>query len=348
MHYSGTILFYAPLSGQIEGIPSGDKIIARRFVDLFSSLGYKVKFPSHFSSRDPLGDKRFQLLRIEEAAVLKKKVESDLRKLQPKFWVTYHHYHKAPDLLGPELTKKLGIPYIIIEGSLNPKQEKGKWAHYYPFVTSALEQASSLISLNPKDHHILNMAGFRNKNKLITPPIAPCFSKKLDKEESRSRLALEFGLNNDVPWILTIAQMRAHKKLEAYIYLKEAITILKKEAFELLVIGAGESESEVRSLFQSLPQAHFLGEIGHVNLPLYYSACDLFCWPGIGEAIGLVYLEAQAMGLKVIMDRSSGGRHFIMPNVTGFLASNPNNYADLMKKEMQDALKKRYIATFAY
>ncbi len=38
----------------------------------------------------------------------------------------------------------------------------------------------------------------------------------------------------------------------------------------------------------------------------YYSACDLFVFPGIRESLGLVFLEAQSCGLPVVAFDNAG------------------------------------------
>ncbi len=44
---------------------------------------------------------------------------------RPDAWLTYHVYHKAPDHLGPYVTRALGIPYLVAEASLAAKQANG-------------------------------------------------------------------------------------------------------------------------------------------------------------------------------------------------------------------------------
>ena len=53
----------------------------------------------------------------------------------------------------------------------------------------------------------------------------------------------------------------------------------------------------------------------------YYSAADIFAFPGIEESLGLVYLEAQACGLPVVACRDWGGGEAVIDNRTGLLSS---------------------------
>ncbi|MDP1974612.1 MAG: glycosyltransferase family 4 protein, partial [Alphaproteobacteria bacterium] len=97
--------------------------------------------------------------------------------------------------------------------------------------------------------------------------------------------------------------------------------------YELLIIGSGEKQSAIRYCFSVVKQVHFLGIIEPKDMPVYYAASDVFAWPGLGEAMGMVYLEAQSMGLPIVMDQRSGGRYFMQPNKTGFVLRDNQEYA---------------------
>lgn len=56
----------------------------------------------------------------------------------------------------------------------------------------------------------------------------------------------------------------------------------------------------------------FVGRIAPAELPLWYSACDVFAFPSLYEGFGLPPLEAMACGAPVICSNSSS-----LPEVTG-------------------------------
>ena len=61
--------------------------------------------------------------------------------------------------------------------------------------------------------------------------------------------------------------------------------------------------------FHRLPAAQdvtFAGALARDRLPALFAHADALAWPGIGEAYGLAYLEAQASGLPVIGFRERG------------------------------------------
>lgn len=346
-HCSSTILFYAPLSNQHNIDLSGDKIIAASFVNLFEILGYKVLTPSIFSSRESKGLSHIQAKIIEEAQEEIVRIEYSLKSEKPILWVTYHHYHKAPDLLGPVIAEKFNIPYILIEASLNPKERYGNWSVFYPFVEKALQKVDVILSLNPKDALILGQNGYGGKNSHFPLMIQPQFFEQIDKPTSRQFIADKYSLDINKPWILVVAQMREHKKYDSYMYLKESLGLLKNQDYELLIIGSGEKKSAITHCFSAVKQAYFFGVIEPKDMPVYYAASDVFAWPGLREAMGMVYLEAQAMGLPVVMDQRSGGCYFIEINETGFIARNKHEYAYCLEILLKDNILKEKMGSNA-
>ncbi|MEQ1865944.1 MAG: glycosyltransferase family 4 protein, partial [Micropepsaceae bacterium] len=61
----------------------------------------------------------------------------------------------------------------------------------------------------------------------------------------------------------------------------------------------------------SLHDVTFAGEVPSDRVPELLNSGDVFVWPGIGEAYGLVFLEAQAAGLPIVACRDRG-----VPDVT--------------------------------
>jgi glycosyltransferase involved in cell wall biosynthesis len=80
-------------------------------------------------------------------------------------------------------------------------------------------------------------------------------------------------------------------------------------------------EAEIkRSAHDSLGQrAHFVGRVAREHMYRYYSAADLFVFPGIGESLGMVYLEAQACGLPVVALDNPGTSQVVRHGQTGLL-----------------------------
>lgn len=81
-----------------------------------------------------------------------------------------------------------------------------------------------------------------------------------------------------------------------------------------LVLGIGPDEGGLRSLARELgvaPRVHFLGQVGHAELPLYLKASDIFIRPSRSEGMGNSFVEAMAAGIPVIATQEGGLSDFI-------------------------------------
>ena len=147
------IAFYAPLKAPDHPVPSGDRLIARLLVRALEQAGHEVVPASRLRAFDGAGDRGRQrrLARIgrEEAQRLLDRWLGSPR--APQCWFTYHLYHKAPDWIGPRVSARLGIPYVVAEASYAPKQAHGAWRHGHRAVAAALARAGRVIALNPDD-----------------------------------------------------------------------------------------------------------------------------------------------------------------------------------------------------
>src|SRR5260221_9849429 len=105
------IAFYAPLKPPDHPVPSGDRRIARLFLDALRLTGHEPFVASQLRSYDAAGDPARQA-RI--AALGQRTAERLLCRWRrapgtaPQLWLTYHLYYKAPDWLGPAISKALG------------------------------------------------------------------------------------------------------------------------------------------------------------------------------------------------------------------------------------------------
>ncbi len=109
------IAFYTPMKPPDDPVPSGDRTMARALLAALEGAGLgDVYLASKLRSRDGAGDPATQDRIFEDA-------EAEIERLsagpRPDLWFTYHSYYKAPDLLGPRLSRAWGIPYALVEGN---------------------------------------------------------------------------------------------------------------------------------------------------------------------------------------------------------------------------------------
>jgi glycosyltransferase involved in cell wall biosynthesis len=123
--------------------------------------------------------------------------------------------------------------------------------------------------------------------------------------------------------------MRARAKLASYRHLAASLRHIADRDWHLAIVGDGEARAEVEAAFAGFGEGRvrFLGIRPPEALPSIYAAADLLVWPGIGEAYGMTYLEAGAMGLAAVATRSGGVANVVEDGVSGVLVG-PDDPAD--------------------
>lgn len=115
----------------------------------------------------------------------------------------------------------------------------------------------------------------------------------------------------------------------------------------LMLIGEGDLRPRYMEEARRLglgDRAVFCGRVPDADLPRHYAAADFLVLPSttMGEAFGIVLLEAMAAGKPVIASNLPGVRTVVNPGVDGYL-STPNDVDDLAARirEMVDAGDRR-------
>ncbi|MCY4451352.1 MAG: glycosyltransferase family 4 protein [Immundisolibacterales bacterium] len=153
------VAFYAPLKAPDHEVPSGDRAIARLLLAALRSAGaargWEVDLASRFRSFDGRGDQerqaRLRDIGTRLADRLIRRYREHPAERRPRLWFTYHLYHKAPDWLGPAVSERLGIPYVVAEASHAAKQAGGKWRIGHDAAVHAIRLADAVLVLNRDD-----------------------------------------------------------------------------------------------------------------------------------------------------------------------------------------------------
>jgi len=322
------VAFYAPMKPPTSSTPSGDRLIGRLLISALQRAGASVKLMSQFRSYDGKGNlNRQQRLKKIGQKLATRMVRRLLKRSpeeRPSVWLTYHLYHKAPDWIGPIVSQKLSIPYVVIEASFAPKQATGQWQLGHRAVYTALVHADIAIGLNSQDAScVIPCLSKPQQYKTLRPFLD---SNNLEKQ-GKNRIALrqaiiqQLSLNKRSTLLITVAMMRTGDKVESYRILAQALHLIEDQNWVLLVAGTGPEESQVRSFFT--PFGHriiWLGRVEEANLSRLYAGADIFVWPAVKESPGMCFLEASATGTPVIGGNSGGVPDIVKHNVTGLLA----------------------------
>jgi glycosyltransferase involved in cell wall biosynthesis len=309
------IAFYAPLKPPTHGTPSGDRRVAGLLMDALGRAGHQVELVSTFRSYDAAGDAARQAGLREQGLALGRRLAAQWQAgpaaARPELWLTYHTYYKAPDWLGPEASRLLGIPYVIMEASHAGKRAGGAWDIGHRGTADAIARADLLLCPTRDDTRGLQGIAAAPERIVWLPPFldaAPFRSAARLRDEHRARLARLHGLDTAVPWIAVVAMMRRGDKLASYRALARTLARTGDLSWRLLVAGDGSARAEVEAaLLSEIPgRTAYLGALGLAGIAALYAASDLCVWPAVNEAYGMAMLEAQAAGLPVVSCATRG------------------------------------------
>jgi glycosyltransferase involved in cell wall biosynthesis len=141
---------------------------------------------------------------------------------------------------------------------------------------------------------------------------------------------------DDAKIILFVGSLdRAHFFKGVDVLLKSFSKIKERDVY-LVIVGGGDMMEYYIRLAQTLgisDRVIFPGKVSDEDLPKYYSASDLVVLPSVtmGEAFGIVLLEAMASGKPVIASNLPGVRTVVNEGSDGFLVG-PRNGGDLTEK----------------
>ncbi|MFE6497989.1 glycosyltransferase family 4 protein [Streptomyces sp. NPDC057748] len=137
-------------------------------------------------------------------------------------------------------------------------------------------------------------------------------------------LLAEFALHGKRV-ILCVARLVPRKGQDTLI---RALPLIRSKVpdAELVVVGRGPDEARLRKLAARYGggAVHFAGGVAHTDTPPYYAAADVFAMPcrtrraGLeAEGLGIVFLEAAASGLPVVVGDSGGAPDTVLDGRTG-------------------------------
>lgn len=296
------IAFYAPMKAPDHPSPSGDRRIARLLMHALDRAGWEVTLASRLRAHQRSGNPVAQDYVFQEADRIAQRLAAEMAEDPPALWFTYHCYYKSPDLIGPHVAAALGIPYVVAEGYRARKRLNGPYARFSAVSEQALDQARIIFHFSHRGYDALVRDRTEGQELIHLPP----FTALGDEPPKRS--------GTGPLRIVTVAMMRPGDKTASYRLAADAVAALACD-WRLAVIGDGANREEVEAMFAPVAdRVDFLGQIDERDEILaVYEAADLFLWPGVNEAFGMVYLEAQSAGLPCVAQNREGVKEVVGP-----------------------------------
>ncbi|MBI1172475.1 glycosyltransferase [bacterium] len=218
-------------------------------------------------------------------------------------WITYHSYYKAPDILGLLVSRALDIPYVLIEATRAKKRLTGPWQAFAELAEAAADHADLIFYLTERDREALVRHATPSQQLVRLAPFLASWDLPAPGQPA-----------DDPPVILCVGMMRPGDKSASYRLVAEALGQMQTSAWQLHIAGDGPDRAAIEALFAPFgDRVRFLGQLDADHLRREYAGASVLVWPGVNEAFGLVYLEAQAAGLPVVAQDRPGVRDVVLP-----------------------------------
>lgn len=311
------IAFYAPLKAPDHPVASGDRRMARLLFAALERAGLSPRMESRLRAYEPTGAAPAQAAIDAAAAEEATRLIAACRggtMAAPRLWFTYHCYYKAVDRLGPVVARALGIPYCVAEASRAPSRAAGPLGAAHARNEAALDAADAIFVMTARDRPALESARPAGQSLIDLPPFVEGGGAPFRPRPAREAMHL-----------LTVAMMRRGDKLESYRQLAQALSRVERP-WRLTIAGDGAARAEVEALFASFGErVHFAGLVDDARaLGALYDDADLFVWPAVNEAYGMVFLEAAARGCPALAGNHGGVASVVIADDTGVLVP-PND-----------------------
>ena len=234
-------------------------------------------------------------------------------------------------IVGKLISEKLKIPHIITfhtmgltKRSVNYLENESDFRIDSELDLIKKSDAIVVPTYQEKENLILNYKS-ENNIYIVSPGVDLEKFKSKNKFESRKKL----GLSQTSKILLSVGRL---EPIKGYDVLINALSFLKiSDDFDvrLLIIGGDSKSQNELARLNSLKlkhglsnQVNFLGAIDHDDLPIYFSAADVFVMPSAYETFGIAALEASACNLPVIAPQVGGLKSVVKHGQTGFLSVN--------------------------
>jgi glycosyltransferase involved in cell wall biosynthesis len=311
------ISFYAPFKPLGHAHPSGDLVTAAGIFDFLINQGHQVIAASSLRCRWIYWKPWLWLKLIWE----RRQVVQKFSDTSADLWFTYHSYYKAPDLLGPAVSRKLNIPYVIFQGIYSTKRRR-QWKAKPGFHLNKNSLCAANHVFSNKFVDLLNLKRLLPENRVtyVAPGIIP--SEFSFDENARKELRRNWNVEDD-PVIFSAAMFRPDVKTKGLTWVIRACGELYRRGqnFRLVIAGDGREREKLQQMADEhvAGRVLFLGKIPRKDMYCYYSAADVFVFPGIRESLGMVFLEAQSCGLPVVAFNNAGVPEAVQDGTTGLL-----------------------------
>ncbi|WP_262386444.1 D-inositol-3-phosphate glycosyltransferase [Roseobacter fucihabitans] len=287
------VAFYAPMKPPTHPVPSGDRAMGRAILQALEHGNMDAELVSTLQTVDKQGCRDIQTRLLAQAEREATRLITLGQHSNWQVWITYHSYYKAPDLVGPVVAAALKLPYFQIEATRARKRLTGPWAAFAQAAEAASDAADVIFHLTQRDALALRAYQAPHQKIIHLPPFLP-----------RVNLPPQSLCEGAM---LSVGMLRHGDKIASYELIADTLKRLKTPDWRLVIAGDGPALNAVASIMGPFgARVEMRGSLDAEALEKEYSNASLLFWPGVNEAFGVTYLEAQAAGLPVVAQDRPG------------------------------------------
>ena len=238
-----------------------------------------------------------------------------LRKLLrngPRIDLIDAHYFYPDGVAAVMLARHFGLP-VVVTGRGTDLNRIPDFSIPRRLIAQAAARADGLITVTQALKDVLVQLGMADRKvQVLRNGVDLEHFRPLDRQQARKKLGMRSGT-----WLLSVGLLDPRKAHHRVI---EALADLPD--VNLMIVGEGPERARLSSLtrvFSLEDRVHFAGLVSPEELPLYYSAADLFVLASEREGWANVLLEAMACGTPIVASDIPGTREVITGEAPGKL-----------------------------
>jgi glycosyltransferase involved in cell wall biosynthesis len=207
-------------------------------------------------------------------------------------------------------------------------------------------QCQTIIAPSPSMKKLIRQYGIVTPIEAIPTGIDPDAFTSMTPESLRHK----FSIPADRHVLLFVGRLGDEKNIR---FLLRAFKIIwqRREKTHLLFIGGGPQEEEYKKIVANQPfhdHITFAGFLPKGETNKIFGACDLFVFPSITDAQGIVVVEAFAAGIPVVAVNRLGPSDIVRDNEDGFLTPlNEQAFADKVIYLLENEKMRRHFGQAA-
>ena len=291
-----TVIIYAP---KVKGYKEVNKNIIRisSFIVLSSEPEIRLPLPTSGSAMKEIANENFDIV--------------------------HAHGNGAFSLLGYQVARIKGVPYILTFHNLHTKYThyflKGKVVKPRMIATGMRVFANicdAIIVPSKKMQLELQSYGVKKDIRVI-PNFVPIEKFQV---KNTNFLHNQLSLPPTTPLILSVGRLGIEKNFSFLINAFSKIA-KKNSVVDLVIVGRGPEEEHLRALAAKLAlseRIHFIDTIDPSLMPQAYQDAVLFAFSSESETQGVCVLEAASSGLPIVVVNDLAYDRMVVDGVNGY------------------------------